>query len=47
MSKSIKFLCLAGTLAVLAACDTSRHEEFVVVDPEPISVEPSFTGKYK
>ncbi len=45
MSKSIKLLAMAGLLAVVAACDTSQEEEFVVV--EPISVEPTYTGKYK
>lgn len=47
MSKSIKLLAMVGLMAVVAACDTSRQEEFVVVDPEPISVEPVYTGKYK
>jgi len=47
MSKSIKLLAMAGLMAVVAACDNSRPEEFVVVDPEPISVEPVYTGKYK
>lgn len=45
MSKSIKFLCLVGFVATIAACDNSPREEFVVV--EPISVEPTYTGKYK
>lgn len=26
---------------------TTMVEEFVIVEPEPISVEPVFTGKYK
>ncbi len=46
MSKSIKLFALAGLLAGLAACG-GGEEEFVVVEPEPISVEPAFTGKYK
>ena len=45
MSKSIKFITLAGLLAMVAAC--GNREEFVVVDPEPISVAPVYTGKYK
>lgn len=45
MSKSIKFLALVGFVATVAACGNSREEEFVVV--EPISVEPTYTGKYK
>ncbi|KPA22107.1 hypothetical protein shim_15540 [Shimia sp. SK013] len=48
MSKSIKALLAVGLVAVVAACaDNSQVEEFVVVDPEPISVEPEYTGKYK
>ena len=46
MSKSIKLITLAGLLAAAAAC-APREEEFVVVDPEPISQEPVYTGKYK
>ncbi len=46
MSQSIKCLALVGMLALLAACDTSRQEEFVIVEPEPISIEPTYTGKY-
>ncbi|WP_194269260.1 hypothetical protein [Tritonibacter litoralis] len=46
MSKSIKLFAMAGLLAAVAAC-ASRQEEFVVVDPEPISEEPVYTGKYK
>ncbi len=47
MSKSIKFLAMASFAAVVAACDNSPKEEYVVVQPEPISVEPVYTGKYK
>lgn len=46
MSKSIKLLAMLGFVAVVSACG-GRQEEFVVVDPEPISVEPVYTGKYK
>ncbi|WP_193748759.1 hypothetical protein [Leisingera sp. ANG-Vp] len=46
MSKSIKLFALAGLLAAVAAC-AQQEEEFVVVEPEPISQEPAFTGKYK
>ncbi|WP_293574791.1 hypothetical protein [Phaeobacter sp.] len=46
MSKSIKFMALAGLLAAVAAC-ASQEEEYIVVDPEPISVEPTHTGKFK
>ncbi|UWQ29996.1 hypothetical protein [Leisingera sp. M523] len=46
MSKSIKLFALAGLLAAVTAC-AQQEEEFVVVEPEPISQEPEFTGKYK
>lgn len=46
MSKSIKLLAMAGMLAAVAACG-SKEEEFVVVEPEPITTEPVYTGKYK
>lgn len=46
MSKSIKMLALFGFVAAVSAC-AQPQEEFVVVDPEPISVEPTYTGKYK
>ena len=46
MSKSIKLLAMVGLLAAVAAC-AQQEEEFVVVEPEPISVEPTYTGKYK
>ncbi len=50
MSKSIKSLCAMSLLALVAACGGNNAgdvEEFVVVEPEPISVEPVNTGKYK
>ncbi|MBT8155553.1 hypothetical protein KMP13_17105 [Epibacterium ulvae] len=46
MSKSIKLFAVVGVLAAVAACG-NRQEEFVVVEPEPISQEPTYTGKYK
>ena len=46
MSKSIKLLAAVGLLAAVAAC-AQQEEEFVVVEPEPISVEPTYTGKLK
>ncbi|WP_298919826.1 hypothetical protein [uncultured Roseobacter sp.] len=46
MSKSIKLLATLGLFALVAAC-SHDEEEFVVVDPEPISTEPTYTGKYK
>lgn len=47
MSKSIHILAMAGFVALVAACGTSQEEDYVVVAPEPISVEPVYTGKYK
>jgi uncharacterized lipoprotein YajG len=48
MSKSIKLLATLGLIVLVAACAREQQvEEFVVVDPEPISQEPSYTGKYK
>ncbi len=48
MSKSIKLLAAVGLFAALSACaKTQAEEEFVVIDPEPISHEPAQTGKYK
>lgn len=47
MSRSIKFLFLAGLVSVAAACAQQDDEEFVVVQPEPITAEPVYTGKYK
>lgn len=48
MANSFKLVAVLGLVAGLAACaaDTS-DEEFVVVEPEPISHEPAYTGKYK
>lgn len=49
MSKSLKLIAMAGLLVAVAACarQANEPEEFVVVDPEPISTEPVYTGKYK
>ena len=48
MSKSLKLMAMFGMVAAVAACSSGQtEEEFVVVDPQPISVEPTFTGKYK
>ena len=48
MSKSIKTLGLVSLMVLAAACARQpQEEEFVVVEPEPISVEPVHTGKYK
>lgn len=47
MAKSIKLVAVLGLVAGLAACADNDDDEFVVVEPEPISVEPVHTGKYK
>lgn len=48
MSKTIKLVAALGFVATLAACASGQSdEEFVVVEPEPISTEPAFTGKFK
>lgn len=51
MSKSIKAFVLLGLVGLAAACarnvDDGAVEEFIVVDPEPVTVEPTFTGKFK
>lgn len=47
MSTTIKLFAILGIAATVAACDNSQEEEFVIIDPEPISVEPEYTGKYK
>ena len=47
MSKSIKLLAMFALVAGVAACAQQEEEEYIMVDPEPISVEPVYTGKYK
>ncbi|WP_428515682.1 hypothetical protein [Roseovarius sp.] len=48
MSNSIKSILTVGLVALVAACgQQQQEEEFVVVDPEPISTEPTYTGKLK
>ncbi|WP_187293138.1 hypothetical protein [Octadecabacter arcticus] len=50
MQKSIKSLFAVSLLALVAACGGSNNagdvEEFVVIDPVPVTIEPVFTGKY-
>ena len=50
MSNSIRgilALCMVGLVGLVGACAQPAQEEYVVVEPEPISVEPAYTGKYK
>ena len=46
MSKSTKTLLALCAVAFVAACGSKQAEEVVYVD-EPVSVEPTYTGKYK
>ncbi|MEZ5675636.1 hypothetical protein SAMN06265173_11150 [Thalassovita litoralis] len=46
MSNVFKVVLSLCSVAYLAAC-AAPQEEFVVVEPEPISQEPVYTGKYK
>lgn len=45
MSNTIKSVIAIGLVAFVAACAQQQEEEFVVVEPEPIT-EPEPTGKY-
>lgn len=47
MSKSIKVFGVLSLVVLAAACGRNNNEEVVIVDPEPISVEPTHTGKFK
>ena len=47
MFKSLRLLALFGLAAGVAACASQEPEEFVIVEPEPITVEPVYSGKYK
>lgn len=46
MSRYIIRLATLGILAISAAC-TGAQEEFILVDPAPVSTEPTYTSKYK
>ncbi|WP_166434026.1 hypothetical protein [Roseovarius spongiae] len=45
MSNTVKSVIALGLVALAAAC-AQQEEEYVVVEPEPITVEPVSTGKY-
>ena len=47
MSKSIQVLGMVSLMVLVAACGRNNNDEFVVVEPEPISQEPVQTGKFK
>lgn len=46
MSTSIRLVAAIGLLGVVAACDTTPREEFVVAEPEAVTIEPTYSGKY-
>lgn len=49
MSQSIKSLAVLGLAGLVSACCAVKEpaEEFVVVEPAPITIEPAYTGKLK
>ncbi|MCH9824519.1 MAG: hypothetical protein K0U50_04340 [Alphaproteobacteria bacterium] len=48
MSKTIKALCALGLVVTVSACGGNKApDDEYVVDTAPISVEPTYTGKYK
>lgn len=46
MSKSTRTLLALCMVAFVAACGGAKQEEVVYVE-EPVSTEPTYTGKYK
>jgi hypothetical protein len=50
MSKSIKSLFVVSLLALVSACGGANNagdvEELLAVDPVPVTIEPTFSGKY-
>jgi hypothetical protein len=44
MSKSVKLVLAVGIVAFAAAC--AKKEEVVYVEPEPVTTEPTYSGKY-
>ena len=44
MPKSIKLVAVLGRVTLAAAC-AQQEEEVIVVDPAPVTVEPTYTGK--
>ena len=47
MSKSIKWVVALGLVTLVAACAGQQEEEVIIVEPEPVTTEPEFTGKFK
>lgn len=46
MSYAIKGLMALGFLAAVSACQQAPEDDYVVVEPEPITQEPVSDGKY-
>lgn len=46
MQKSMRIVLALALVGFVAACAKKAEEEVVYVD-EPVSVEPTYTGKYK
>lgn len=46
MQKSMRIVLALALVGFVAACAKQAEEEVVYVD-EPVSVEPTYTGKYK
>lgn len=46
MSNIIKGVLALGLVALTTACAQQAEDEYVVVEPEPITMEPVSTGKY-
>lgn len=47
MPSFVKSIIALSLVVVVAACGKSREEEYVVVEPQIISMEPAYTGKFK
>ena len=46
MQKSMRIVMALALVGFVAACAKKAEEEIVYID-EPVSVEPTYTGKYK
>ncbi|MFD0857681.1 hypothetical protein [Roseovarius aquimarinus] len=46
MSNALKSLMALGLVVAVSACQQAPEDDFVVVEPEPITMEPAPTGKY-
>lgn len=46
MSTTSRVVAAVGLAIFVTACDRTPQEEFVVAEPDTITIEPSYTGKY-